>query len=207
MVDSDKSLKKEKNKKDKPSSAISKSPKRILAATVIILFISQIVHNLSIIFSMSFYTNPEFFTIWSPAMMSLGNATPSMDFFYMSIGYTFISSLIFVLIYSVLGKSISGGRTRRGVLFGFMVFLIATIPYTFTTILILNLPSGLPILWAAENLIIYLVGGAFTGWIMAKPSSFAIKKEMKIEHLVPVDEDSVPDWMKQNIKQISNSEE
>ena len=134
---------------------------KILETGVVYAIIAQIIHSLGAMLSMDFYTNPAYFTVWSPLMIP-----PMANFFYYSIGFGFVTGVLLAMAYSVVHCCLPGRTAmRRGVVYGTLVFLVAGIPGALSMYLLINLPVMLILAWAVENLIIYLIGGALLGFI------------------------------------------
>ena len=177
---------------------ISRSPLKIIAASLGFTIFAQIIHGIFALIGMSYYTDPKYFNVWSPIMMSLGAPSPSMDFFYMSVGFGFIGAMLFVVVYTILGQSLRGSHAKRGRDFGAMIFMVATIPGSLSQLLLLNISVDIVALWTFESLIVYLIGGGIVGNFMAASS----KSEAMMKPGSGVkDEDSTPEWMRQKVKQ------
>jgi len=133
---------------------------RIILAAIVFMIIAQIIHTLSTILTMDYYYNPAYFLIWSKIMMSIEGPPPA-EFYYYSLAFAFITGLIYSFIYSrirVFFKQKSA--LRKGLKYGFALFLIAGIPSFFTMFLLINLPFELLISWLIfDSLIAYLIGG------------------------------------------------
>lgn len=139
---------------------------RMFLASVVLLIIATIVHNLDALVAMDYYTNPEYFSVWSKLMMPNAGPPPT-SFFALSALFTFIGSLIFVIVYFVFKNAVPGKSLLwKGLMFGFLMFLMVGVYSALSMILIINLPFQLIVLWTAEDLIIKLVGGITTAYIV-----------------------------------------
>ena len=140
---------------------------RILLAGIVFAVIAQIIHHTGAIVSMPFYTDPQYFSVWSKLMMPTAGLPPP-EFAYTSFVFSLIIGILFALVYSVISKCMVGQVvTVKGIFYGFLVFLIAGIPGALSLYLLINLPQTLIAMWAFENLVIYMLGGITTAWISA----------------------------------------
>ncbi len=132
---------------------------RIIAFGIVFMIIATIIHNLFAIASMSYYSDPNYFSVWSKIMMP-GEGAPPASFYGYSMFFSFIGGLIFALVFALVGCCVCGKTDlKRGLSYGFLIFLIS-VPGYLSMILIINLPSVLISIWALESLIIYLITGA-----------------------------------------------
>lgn len=137
----------------------TRDSKKIVISAAVFALLSQVIHTVSAIFTMSYYTNPAYFPLWSKIMMPTAGP-PGTEFYVFSIIASFITGLVFAGAYSILGRSVPESAFGRGINYGIMLFLIAGVPFTFTTYLLLAVPSALLLAWAFESLVIYVIAGA-----------------------------------------------
>jgi len=138
----------------------------ILAVAIAYVIIGQIVYIIGAMADMGYYTDPSYFAVWSKTMMPTAGP-PGMEFYIMSMAFQFISGLLFALVYTIVSKSIPGkGWKNKGLMYGFLVFLIAGIPSTLSMILLINLPLGLILSWMLQGLVSYLLVGLVTAKIL-----------------------------------------
>ncbi|UCG95276.1 MAG: hypothetical protein JSV92_04505 [archaeon] len=133
--------------------------RRIIIASIIFMVIAQAVHTLGSFATMDFYTNPEYFHLWSEIMMPTGGA-PGMEFFAVSVLFNFITALILTLFYVLINKSVPGKFSfMKGINYGILLFIITAVPTFFSMSLLLAVPVLLSISWMIEALIIDILGG------------------------------------------------
>lgn len=143
-----------------------KDPARILGVAILWVIIAQVIRSLEALATMDYYLNPEYFSVWSKLMMP-GPGPPPMEFLYTSMGFNFIVGLILALAYTwVSGSLHAKGYIGKGLLFGWLLFLVSTIPSSLALILLINLPIGLVITWGISGLAINLLGGIGTARIL-----------------------------------------
>ncbi len=114
---------------------------------------------------MSYYTNPEYFALWSKLMMP-ANGPPGTEFFIASILIDIIIGIILAGSYSLLAVSIPGEGISKGINYGILLFLIAGVPFTLSMYLLFAVPGSLLVYWAISTLVIYLISGAAFAKIM-----------------------------------------
>ncbi|MFC1723419.1 hypothetical protein ACFL0V_04740 [Nanoarchaeota archaeon] len=132
---------------------------RILLTAFLYAIIAQVIHSISALLSMSFYTDEKHFALWSNIMMP-GQGSPGVEFYLVSFVFALIVGFIFSLIYALFRESLPGKSTAiKGLFYGLILFALGQIPAFFMTYLILAVPTLLLVIWAVEGLIILLVTG------------------------------------------------
>ena len=133
--------------------------KGIIIAAILFMIIAQVIHTLGSYAVMDFYTNPEYFHLWSEIMMPTAGA-PGMEFFAVSIIFNFITAFIFTFFYVIIKGAVPGKLNLiKGVNYGIMLFMVTAIPTLFSMVLLLSIPITLNISWMIEALIIDILGG------------------------------------------------
>jgi len=135
---------------------------RVIGAGVVFAIISQLIHNLGSIPTMGFYMDPTYFNVWSKVMMP-AEGPPPMSFLYYSMIFGVITGILLAFVYVIIRGGVPGMGTKGGLMYGFLVFLVAGVPGSLSLYLLVNLPPALIAYWALENLVIYLLGGAIFG--------------------------------------------
>ena len=182
---------------------MKRTPLRILSASLAFLVISQLLHVVGLFITMDYYGQADYYGIWSPLLISASNLNTGIPFFYTNMVLGFIGAVLFVVVFTVLGRSLRGGAVESGMMFGLLVFLVAIVPDSFSVFMLLNVPLEIIIFWTLESFIIFILGGAFAGrMLVSRPK--AIKKEKKwidfggqAKKPEKHDKTSEPDWMKQ----------
>ena len=138
---------------------------KVIATGIIIAVVAQVIHSASANLSMDFYSQEEYFPVWSKIMMP-EPGPPTMSFLYYSIGFGIITGIIYTVVYVFIRDFLPNNNlTRKGIDFGILLFFVAGIPSYLSLYLLINLPMMLIIYWAIEGLIIYLLSGIITAWI------------------------------------------
>lgn len=135
-------------------------------AVLILFVISQVVHMVDGFLGMQFYTDPQYFGVWSKVMMPIAGPPP-VSFFYYAGAFNLLSALIFVGIYGLIKAGISGATTTaKGVQYGFLMFLLSGLTASMAMWLFFNIPLALIGMWTVEDLVIKLVGGITTARLL-----------------------------------------
>lgn len=135
---------------------------RVVVAAVFYAVVAQVIHTLGAMVEMPFYMDPNYFQVWSKMMMPSEGAPPA-SFFAYSVTVAIITGVILAAVFSVVGKALHGTPLRRGVTYGFIVFLLAGLLGAFSLYMLINLPPMLIVYWTVENLIVFLLSGAAFG--------------------------------------------
>jgi len=133
--------------------------KGIVIAAFLFMIIAQVVHTLGSYATMDFYTDPQYFALWSEIMMpDIG--PPGIEFFALSVAFNFITAFIFTWFYSLIKGAVPGKMSfMKGINYGLILFLITAFPGFLSMVLLLNIPIVLNVGWMIEALIIDIIGG------------------------------------------------
>ncbi|MBI4995028.1 hypothetical protein HZC21_05325 [Candidatus Peregrinibacteria bacterium] len=132
---------------------------RFVLAAIAFAVIAQIIHSVAPMLTMQSYTDPAYASVWSKFMMPFAGPPPA-TFYYMSVAFNLIGALLFTLVYLVVKNSVPGKTlASKGLMYGFLIFLVAGIPGFLSMFMVLNLPLALIVSWTLEGLLIDLLGG------------------------------------------------
>jgi hypothetical protein len=132
---------------------------RLIAVAILYAIAGEIIMTLGAMADMNYYQNPNYFPVWSKIMMPAAGPPPA-TFLYIGIAFQLITGFLFALVYVVVKGAVPGkGWKNRGLMYGFLVFMVAGIPTTLMLILLVNLPLGLLISWMLQSLVVYLLMG------------------------------------------------
>jgi len=134
---------------------------RLIGFAIVFAIIALVIHSVGAYIEMPYYLDETYFPVWSELMMPAAGP-PGTEFFAVSIVFNTITGFLFGLVFTLLRGGIPGNR--KGLMFGFLIFLVATLPMTMSLYLLISLPWELIILWAVQGLVIFLIGG----WIAEK---------------------------------------
>jgi hypothetical protein len=156
---------------------INTRPFRVLIAAIAFLIVAQVLQNIGSLISSSYYTHPDYQHLWNPIMLSASTAGYGVYFFVTNVAFGFISALLFVIVYTVVGRGLNGGA-EKGMHFGLLVFLVAVVPYSLSMLMLLSIPDIIIVLWAFQSLVLYVVGGLIMGIILEKKIAKTRKKRV-----------------------------
>ncbi len=132
---------------------------RILAVAILFAIVGEIVMTIGAIADMNYYVDANYFNVWSKIMMPSAGPPP-IEFMYIGIIFQLVTGFLFAFVYAVIKGAVPGkGWKNKGLMYGFLVFLVAGIPTTLTLILLINLPLGLLLSWMFQSLVVYLLMG------------------------------------------------
>jgi hypothetical protein len=139
--------------------AIKISWPRILAVAILYAIASEIVMTLGAFMDMSYYYDPSYFGVWSKLMMPAAGPPPA-EFYYFGMAFQLVTGFLFALVYRVIKGAVPGkGWKNKGLMYGFLIFLVTGIPTTMMLYLLINLPVGLLLSWMLQSLVVYLIMG------------------------------------------------
>ena len=139
---------------------------RILAVAILYAIVGEIVMTLGAMADMSYYYDPGYFTVWSKLMMPAAGPPPA-EFYYTGIAFQLVTGFLFGLVYRVIKGAVPGkGWKNKGLMYGFLIFLVAGIPTTTMLYLLINLPVGLLLSWMLQSLVVYLLMGLIAARIL-----------------------------------------
>ena len=139
--------------------AIKISWPRILAVAILYAIVGEIIMSLGAMVDMNYYFDPSYFAVWSKLMMPAAGPPP-IEFLYTGIAFQLVTGFLFGLVYAVVKGAVPGkGWKNKGLMYGFLAFLLAGIPTTLMLILLINLPIGLLLSWMLQSLVVYLIMG------------------------------------------------
>ena len=138
---------------------------RVFLGAIVYLIIGQVMHTVSSILTMDYYTDPNYFAVWSKIMMP-GMGPPPTEFYVYSILSSFIVGLIYSYVYVRVKEIMKGTAMKKGMKYGLAIFLMAGIPFFLSVYLLVNLPLGLLVYWLIiDGLLTYLLGGMAIAWL------------------------------------------
>jgi hypothetical protein len=130
---------------------------KVLLAGIAFGVISEVLHTVDSIFTMGYYTDPQYFAIWSKVMMPT-NGPPPASFFVLTILLSIITGLILAYVFAVVRSSLKqSSALKTGIAYGAFVFLL-TAPVLLSTYVMIAIPPMLLADWAVWSFIISLVG-------------------------------------------------
>jgi len=137
-----------------------KATLRIVIAALIFMMLAAVIHGLSAQLTMGYYTDPQYATLWSGLMMP-GGGPPGSGFIAFSLLFNFIVGFIYAYAYHIIKAGMPGGNyLKKGLNYGTMLFLVATVPFAFSSILLLSVPFFMVVVWALlDGFVLQLIAG------------------------------------------------
>ncbi len=131
----------------------------VVFSALIFMLIAQTIHIIGSVIFQQYYVSSDYYYLWSKIMMPHPGPPPSL-FYILSFTFNFIIGILLSIGYRIIKAGIPGTELlNKGLLYGLIIFIVGVIPGHLALILFINLPIALIVDWAAENLIIDLLGG------------------------------------------------
>jgi hypothetical protein len=138
---------------------------RLIITGVVLAITAQIINSIGASLTMPYYLLEEYFPVWSKLMMPAAGPPP-MSFFIYALAFNFLVGILFALVYTVVRNALPIKQLwLKGAFYGFLVFIVGGVPGFLSLLLLINLPFGLVVFWAFENLFTDLINGVVTAWI------------------------------------------
>jgi hypothetical protein len=135
---------------------------KAILSIVLLVIVAQVIHTVGAMSTMNYYTNPNYFPVWSKLMMPYAGPPPA-SFQYLSLTFGLITWTLFVCAYWMVKTGIPGSNNiTKGLLFGLIAFMVSGLSGTLPMILLINLPIKLIAYWGIENLVILSINGMIT---------------------------------------------
>lgn len=138
---------------------------KVLVGGLAFSAVAQIIHTFGAFLTMSFYTDPAYFNLWSRLLMTASGGF-SQSYMWYSLGINFFIGLVFASMYSWINSCFCGKGLEKGLCFGWLLFLLGSIPFTLSNLLLFNVPLTLLCFWLVESFIINLLGGTLLALII-----------------------------------------
>ena len=129
---------------------------KVLLCALIYTIVATIVHQIEAVFTMSYYTMPEFFGVWSKLMMPSAGPPP-VSFMVTSVILTFVSGISLALVYYYLHDILPKDAKRRVLFFADLMIALSFIFFTLPAYLLFNLPLALLVSWFISSFVILCV--------------------------------------------------
>lgn len=141
---------------------------KVLIAGIVFAIIAFLVNNAVAMVTMNYYTMPDYLPVWSKIMMPAAGPPPA-SFMYLSFGLNWIVGMLFAAVFMTVRSVFEGQPAlKKGATFGFLAFLIGTLPGTSSMYLLINLPVGLLMWWTLSGLLVDIVAGIAVAYMAGK---------------------------------------
>lgn len=139
--------------------------KNLFLAAVAYMVIAEVLGTAFAFLSMDYYTNPQYFPLWSEIMMP-NNGSPGADFYAYSIIFDTIVGAAFAYAFLLTKQALIAKKPFKadrfwqlGLKYGVFLFGVAQVPGFFAMYLTLAIPLGLLLVWLVQGLAISLAFG------------------------------------------------
>lgn len=138
---------------------------KIIISGIVFAIVAQLIHSTSAFLFMDYYLDEAYFSVWSKIMMP-GEGAPPAEFYYYSIGFGFVTGVLYAFVYNLIKSSITAeGVLKKGLSYSLVLYLIGGIPGYLSMYLLINLPSMLLFWWSVEGLVVAILGGIVIAWV------------------------------------------
>ena len=132
---------------------------RIILAGIICMAISFAINMVSSMLTIGFYKDSAYYQVWSRIMMPTAGPPPWYFSLY-AIAFSLIGGILIAVVYSFVKSAFKQkSAVKRGLFYGFLLFLVAGIPPMLSMILLINLPLMLVISWMIMSAVVFLLDG------------------------------------------------
>jgi len=128
---------------------------KVLLIGLLYTVISTIVRQAEIIWTMKYYTRPEFFAVWSKLMMPTAGPPP-FEFMVTSMILTFAIGVALTIIYYYLKDYLPKGFWHRATYFADILVSTSFVFFTLPVFLLFNVPVALLGWWFVSTFIVLL---------------------------------------------------
>lgn len=127
--------------------------KKALLAGVVYVIIATVVRQIEAILTMSYYTEPQYFGVWSKLMMPKSGPPPA-SFMVWSLLFSYITGVTLAAGYDFIKDLLPKKFWTRVLNFTDLVICLMIVFFSLPVYLLLNLPMGLLLSWLVSGFII-----------------------------------------------------
>lgn len=132
---------------------------KILLAALIYFVLAFIIRQAEAILTMNYYTDPQYFGVWSKLMMPKAGP-PELSFHLTSALFTFLTGIALALFYEFIKDTLPKNKWKRGMYFGDIVVVLGLVFFALPTLLLVNLPLSLQAVWFMTSALVFYLGSA-----------------------------------------------
>ena len=129
--------------------------KKVILSGAIFTVISFVIRQVEALLTMGYYTDPQYFGLWSKLMMP-SNGPPPAEFMITSLVFTFVTGVSLALIYYYLRKHLPQNLKQRVFYFADLMVATSFLFFTLPAYLMFNIPVGILVSWFIASFIILL---------------------------------------------------
>ena len=131
--------------------------KKALLAGVVYVVIATVVRQIEAILTMSYYTEPQYFGVWSKLMMPKAGPPPA-SFMIWSLLFSYITGVTLAAAYDFIKDLLPKKFWTRVLNFTDLVICLMIVFFSLPVYLLLNVPMGLLLVWLISGFIIVFLG-------------------------------------------------
>ena len=128
---------------------------KVLLVGFLYTIIATVIRQLEVIWTMKYYTMPQYFGVWSKLMMPAAGPPP-FEFMVTSFILTFASGMALTIIYYYLKDYLPKGFWRRSTFFADVLVSTSFIFFTLPVYLLFNVPVALLGWWFVSTFVVLL---------------------------------------------------
>lgn len=130
---------------------------KIFLVSFLLLVVEMVIRNIEAVATMNFYLDPQYFSVWSKAMMPKEGPPPA-EFFVLSAAFTLLSAMVLACVYECIKSSLEKDYWKR--VLGFTKLMAGlTLVFAYLPMyLMINLPVALLISWFLTSVLITFIG-------------------------------------------------
>lgn len=118
--------------------------------------IATVIRQLEVVWTMKYYTLPQYFGVWSKSMMPTAGPPPP-EFMILSTILTFASGMGITIIYYYLKDYLPKGFWHRSTFFADILVSTSFIFFTLPVFLLFNVPAALLGYWFVSTFVVLLL--------------------------------------------------
>lgn len=126
---------------------------KVLLVGLLYTIIATVVRQLEVIWTMKYYTQPQYFGVWSKLMMPTAGPPP-LEFMVTSMILTFASGMGLAIIYYYLKDYLPKGFWHRATFFADVLVSTSFIFFTLPVYLLFNVPVALLGWWFVSTFVV-----------------------------------------------------
>lgn len=129
------------------------SVQRFFLAAALVTIVSGVTHTLIAFFTMPYYLDPNFFSVWSKVMMPVAGPPPTL-FYVLTLVFGLLAGFVYAELFLLTRKELTASPILS---FAALIAMISLVIYYLPVYLLINIPLGLLIWWFGTDIVISLI--------------------------------------------------
>jgi hypothetical protein len=130
--------------------------KKVIVAAIAYTIIASVIRQVEVFVTLDYYTNPDYFGLWSKVMMP-GKGAPPPGFVVYSLLFAFYGGVVLATLYDLIKSFLAKGFWQRVLSFTDVVVGLILVLFYMPVYLLFNIPFGLLVSWFISGVIIIFV--------------------------------------------------